>query len=60
MKEIRKSLGRIEGQLDLLVPVIQDHGSRLRSAEKKLSYFGGILATLVALPGALLAWVKWG
>ncbi len=60
MKEIRKSLGRIEGQLDLLVPVIQDHGNRLRTVEKRQSWFTGVLTTAAFIWTGLIGWIKWG
>ena len=57
MKQIRHSLGRIEGKLDLLIPEIQSHQSRIRVLEKKQSRIGGAFALAVLLVTGAFGWM---
>ncbi len=44
--EIRESLGRIEGKLDIIIPLIGKHDKRISKVENKQSWFSGGLAFL--------------
>ncbi len=57
MKEIRRSLGRIEGKLDLIVPRVANHQDRLLVVEKKQARFGGMLAVVSLLVAGAFGWM---
>ena len=51
--DMRESLGRIEGKLDIIVPLVKSHDKRISKVEKKNAWFSGGLAFLVMLVGAV-------
>lgn len=53
----KEQLGRIEGKLDLLVPMVQKNDKRLNIVEKK--QYAGITVFTLAW-GAFLAMFDWG
>ncbi|KKL48186.1 hypothetical protein LCGC14_2328000 [marine sediment metagenome] len=59
-EKIEKSLGRIEGKLDLIVPMVKDHDTRIQTVEKKVARNNGVLATLVVLWSGVVSFIKWG
>jgi len=59
-EKIEKSLGRIEGKLDLIVPMVKDHDTRIQTVDKKVARNNGVLATLVVLWSGVVSFIKWG
>ena len=57
MKEIRQSLGRIEGKLDLIIPLLANHRDRLVAVEKKQARLGGIVAMASLLVTGAFGWM---
>ena len=58
MSKQETQLGRIEGKLDIIVPLVQDNAHRLNTVEKKVSRHSGILATIAALFAAAFGFLN--
>ena len=54
-KDIYAQLGRIEGKLDILTPLISSHDRRLSRLEKKIGWLSGVGAVLVGAWSWLVA-----
>ena len=58
MTEMKEQLGRIEGKLDIIVPIAQANDKRLTAVEKKVSRHSGIIATVATLFTAMVAFLS--
>jgi len=58
MTDHGEQLGRIEGKLDIIVPLAQNNDKRLTAVEKKVSRHSGIIATVAALFSAAVAFLS--
>ena len=58
MSKIEEQLGRMEGKLDIIVPLAQKNADRLDKVEKKVSRHSGIMATLATLFTAMVAFLS--
>ena len=56
--DIYEQLGRIEGKLDLIIPVITEHSRRLSTVEKKQSWILGVFSTVVIVWTSVMGLVK--
>ncbi len=54
----QEALGRIEGLLELMVPMIQKNEERVSAVEKKVSRHSGIIATVATGFTALVAFLS--
>lgn len=50
---MHEQLGRIEGKLDIIVPLAQDNAQRLTKVERKVNIGHGIVVTLTTLLAAI-------
>ena len=56
--KVSESLGRIEGKLDIIVPMVKKNDERLQKVETKVSRHSGIIATVAAGFTALVAFLS--
>ena len=58
MSKMEEQLGRIEGKLDIIVPLAQNNAERIITLEKKVSRHSGIIATVAAGFTALVVFLS--
>ena len=51
---MEEQLGRIEGKLDIIVPLVQTNSDRITVVEKKVAKHTGVLATLSVVFAAIM------
>lgn len=56
--EIQRSLGRIEGKLDMMLETQEAHGERLNNLDALKNKFYGIVSAVAVVAGAAGAFVK--
>jgi hypothetical protein len=49
---VHSTMGRIEGKLDIMLPLLTNHEGRISSLEKSRAWMLGAAAVIVALLGA--------
>ena len=59
-QKISEQLGRIEGKLDIIVPLVGIHDKRISKVEKKQAWFSGGLALIVGLVGTFSLFIGFG
>lgn len=58
MSKMEEQLGRMEGKLDIIVPLAQSNDKRISKLEKKVSRHSGIIATVATGFTALVAFLS--